>query len=313
MPNVGNAMAGCTSEKDGFTPFYRGIFDDKGRLMVVINANTDLGDAWEWAEVPEYPLKYSTFAYQMGVNFIVYCDEPLTGSPMGPLFESVFEFLFKYRPFLFEKGRFVMASPWPAAVVLALGAAAVVLELHAGARVGAPRRTADPARRRAHGGPGPGRSSPSAGRGSSSPPSVPQQSFVGVLVDDSRSMRIADDGEPRGAVAARVVRAATAALLGAPRRALQAAPVPVLGDGRAPAQRRPTSPSTAGRRRSRARWSGRGQELSAVPLAGLVLVTDGADNGRGRHRRPASPPARPLRPRLHRRPRAASASTRTSS
>jgi uncharacterized protein DUF4159 len=72
VPNVGNAMAGRTWEKDGFTPFYRGIFDDKGRLIVAINANTDLGDAWEWAEVPEYPLKYSTFAYQMGVNLIVY-------------------------------------------------------------------------------------------------------------------------------------------------------------------------------------------------------------------------------------------------
>jgi hypothetical protein len=72
VPNVYNASIGRTSEKDGYTPFCRGIFDEKGRLMVVINANTDLGDAWEWAEVPEYPLKYSTFAYQMGVNLIVY-------------------------------------------------------------------------------------------------------------------------------------------------------------------------------------------------------------------------------------------------
>ncbi len=72
VPNIGNAMRGQTSERDGDTPYVRGIFDEKGRLMVVINANTDLGDAWEWAERPEYPLKYSTFAYQMGVNFIVY-------------------------------------------------------------------------------------------------------------------------------------------------------------------------------------------------------------------------------------------------
>jgi hypothetical protein len=72
VPNIGNAMRGETSEKDGYTPLLRGIFDDKGHLMVAINANTDLGDAWEWAERPEYPLKYSTFAYQMGVNFIVY-------------------------------------------------------------------------------------------------------------------------------------------------------------------------------------------------------------------------------------------------
>jgi Domain of unknown function (DUF4159) len=72
VPNVWNAMRGRTSERDGFTPLYRGIVDDKGRLMVMINANTDLGDAWEWAERPEYPLKYSTFAYQMAVNSIVY-------------------------------------------------------------------------------------------------------------------------------------------------------------------------------------------------------------------------------------------------
>jgi hypothetical protein len=72
VPNIGNAMRGHTSERDGFTPFYRGIVDDEDRLMVMINANTDLGDAWEWAERPEYPLNYSTFAYQIGVNLIVY-------------------------------------------------------------------------------------------------------------------------------------------------------------------------------------------------------------------------------------------------
>jgi hypothetical protein len=72
VPNIRNAMYGLTSEKDGYVPFYRGIFDDKGRLVVLIDANTDLGDAWEWAERPEYPLKYSTFAYQMAVNAIVY-------------------------------------------------------------------------------------------------------------------------------------------------------------------------------------------------------------------------------------------------
>ena len=61
-----------TSECPGCEAFVRGIFDDQGRLMVVINANTDLGDAWEWFERPEYPLQYSSFAVQMGVNFIVY-------------------------------------------------------------------------------------------------------------------------------------------------------------------------------------------------------------------------------------------------
>jgi len=73
VPNVGQGIAGGpTWEKDGYHPQLRGIFDEQGRLIVVINWNTDLGDAWEWAENPYYPLKFSTYAYQMGVNFIIY-------------------------------------------------------------------------------------------------------------------------------------------------------------------------------------------------------------------------------------------------
>ena len=72
VPNVGNAQRGRTWEQDGYDPHVRGIFDEHGRLMVLINFNTDLGDAWEWAEQPFYPLKYSTYAYQVAVNAIVY-------------------------------------------------------------------------------------------------------------------------------------------------------------------------------------------------------------------------------------------------
>ena len=63
---------GPTWERDGYEPHSRGISDDDGRLMVLINWNSDLGDAWEWAESPYYPLEYSTFAYQLGINAIVY-------------------------------------------------------------------------------------------------------------------------------------------------------------------------------------------------------------------------------------------------
>lgn len=63
---------GPTHEQGGIVPHCMGIFDEKGRLMVVINWNTDLGDAWEWAEHPQYPLEYSTYAYRMGANFIFY-------------------------------------------------------------------------------------------------------------------------------------------------------------------------------------------------------------------------------------------------
>jgi Domain of unknown function (DUF4159) len=73
VPNVGQGVSGGpTWERDGYVPALRGVFDEKGRLMVAINWNTDLGDAWEWAENPFYPLKYSNFAYQMGINSIVY-------------------------------------------------------------------------------------------------------------------------------------------------------------------------------------------------------------------------------------------------
>ncbi len=73
VPGVGRGRrGGPTWERDGYEPHVRGIFDEEGRLMVVINWNTDLGDAWEWAEDPYYPLRYSTYAYEMGVNMIVY-------------------------------------------------------------------------------------------------------------------------------------------------------------------------------------------------------------------------------------------------
>ena len=73
VPNVGQGRyGGPTWENGGYTPHVRGIFDDDGRLMVVINWNTDLGDAWEWAEDERYPVRFSHYAYQMGVNFVVY-------------------------------------------------------------------------------------------------------------------------------------------------------------------------------------------------------------------------------------------------
>jgi hypothetical protein len=76
VPNVRQGWAarhgGPTHEYDGIVPHVRGIFDDDDRLMVLINWNTDLGDAWEWADDPEYPLKYSTYAFEIGINFVIY-------------------------------------------------------------------------------------------------------------------------------------------------------------------------------------------------------------------------------------------------
>jgi Domain of unknown function (DUF4159) len=76
VPNIRNGWAsvngGSTAECPGCLPKVKGIYDEDDRLMVVINFNTDLGDAWEWADDPYYPLKFSTYAYEMGVNMIVY-------------------------------------------------------------------------------------------------------------------------------------------------------------------------------------------------------------------------------------------------
>lgn len=76
VPNKSNGIAfdrrGITHEGDGIHPHVRGIYDDRGRLMVLINWNTDLGDAWEWADHPDYPAHFSTYAVMLGVNIVVY-------------------------------------------------------------------------------------------------------------------------------------------------------------------------------------------------------------------------------------------------
>lgn len=53
-------------------PHWRAIYDDEGRMVVAINYNMDIGDAWEEADVPEYPLESTALAYRFAINSIVY-------------------------------------------------------------------------------------------------------------------------------------------------------------------------------------------------------------------------------------------------
>ena len=53
-------------------PHWRGIFDDDGRLMVAINFNMDMGDAWEHADDPRYPEPMTALAYRFAVNYLIY-------------------------------------------------------------------------------------------------------------------------------------------------------------------------------------------------------------------------------------------------
>jgi hypothetical protein len=51
----------------------RGIFDQQGRLMVLMTHNTDIGDSWEEeATDPQYFYEFSTKGYAFGINAIVY-------------------------------------------------------------------------------------------------------------------------------------------------------------------------------------------------------------------------------------------------
>ncbi len=53
-------------------PRWAGIYDDAERLMVAINFNIDMGDAWEHADDPGYPAPMTATAYRFGVNYVIY-------------------------------------------------------------------------------------------------------------------------------------------------------------------------------------------------------------------------------------------------
>jgi hypothetical protein len=65
---------GRTWEKDetGKVPHWRAIRDDKGRVMVAICHNMDLGDAWEHSDEARYLEKWSSLAYRIAMNYFVY-------------------------------------------------------------------------------------------------------------------------------------------------------------------------------------------------------------------------------------------------
>jgi hypothetical protein len=73
LPGRDHLRAGAKFPNDGgIGAHWRGIYDDKGRIMVAISYNSDVGDAWEFADDPRYPEKFSGLAIRIGVNYIVY-------------------------------------------------------------------------------------------------------------------------------------------------------------------------------------------------------------------------------------------------
>jgi hypothetical protein len=72
VPGEQYVRSGRTYEYDGYKPYWRGIYDSKGRLVVAICHDMDLGDSWEHADNPEYPQKFSGMGIRIGVNYVMY-------------------------------------------------------------------------------------------------------------------------------------------------------------------------------------------------------------------------------------------------
>lgn len=72
IPGEQYVWTGRTYEKDGFQPKWRAIRDSKGRIIVAICHNMHLGDAWEWADDPNYPETFASMAFRVGLDYILY-------------------------------------------------------------------------------------------------------------------------------------------------------------------------------------------------------------------------------------------------
>lgn len=191
---------------------------------------------------------------------------------------SVFELLFKYRPVVFERGTLVFAAGWPTWVMIGLA-----LLLAVPALVGTLRLRAGVRRR--------DRVVLAALRGTAIlvllvclarpalllSASAPQQNVVAVLLDDSRSMRIADVGDGTRGAAVQRAFAADSPLLRSLGQRFAVRTYRFTGD----AARVPDAGALAfdgGRTSLAAAVRQVRQELTGVPLAGVIVVSDGADN-----------------------------------
>ena len=193
--------------------------------------------------------------------------------------ETIFEFLFKYRPLLFQEGEFTFASPWP--VLLVLGGVAVVAVpalLTYGAARGDSRR-----RDRAV----------MAGlrlglvailvfilfRPTLILTSVvPQRNFVGILIDDSQSMRITDqDGVTRSDFVQSTFGSEGSELLTALSEKFTLRYFRFSRDASRLNDMADLSYSGTATDLGNAMVRAQ-EELAGVPISGLVVISDGADN-----------------------------------
>jgi uncharacterized membrane protein len=196
------------------------------------------------------------------------------------VFDRLFEIVFKYRPVVFQQGALAFNPPWPEAVVIALALAAGAVAVWSYAR---------PASRI----PGGIRALllglRLAALGTllfalSRPVLIvravePQQNFLAVAIDDSRSMAIADESAaPRGAFVTEALGPNGPLREALSRRfALRFFRFSSSTERMADA----TSAMFSGTRSDITQALQRvPEELAGLPVSGLVLVTDGADSAR---------------------------------
>jgi len=74
IPGAQYLQTGRVYEKDesGKGEHWRAVYDDKGRIIVAICHNMDLGDAWEWSDDPRYSEKWAGLAYRIAMNYFTY-------------------------------------------------------------------------------------------------------------------------------------------------------------------------------------------------------------------------------------------------
>lgn len=203
------------------------------------------------------------------------------------MLESIFEFLFKYRPVIFERGQFAFGVPASGAVALVIAAvllAVVAAITYRAVRVG--ERARD-------------RAVLTSLRVAALAvlllcllrpalllsTAVPQRNVVGILIDDSRSMAISDaEGGTRGEQARQIFAGTDSTLLAALSERFI---VRFFRFSDVVRRSAPDQLTFAGTRTLLATAiDGASEELGGVPVAGLVLVSDGADNARADEEQP---------------------------
>ena len=72
VPGARYLSTGVTYKCENCPARWRGIYDDRGRVISAMTFDSDLGDSWEWADDPYYEEKFSALGIRIGVNYIVY-------------------------------------------------------------------------------------------------------------------------------------------------------------------------------------------------------------------------------------------------